>query len=107
MKIGDKVWLFDTNRRIYPKDNRGMGAAVMGAPIFSEHFYQVTIDGETSRSWLIGREKFSKKDPLGIYTDEQKEDKIWDHVNRYKIIDKIKNCSVSKLKQINSIIDEV
>lgn len=99
MKIGDKIWLFDANRRIYKKGEQ--------SPIFSEHFYKVTIDGETSRSWLIGRDKFSKKDPCGIYTDEQKEDKIWDHMNRYKIIDKIKNCSIAKLKQINSIIDEV
>lgn len=98
MKVGDTVWLFDGNRRVYENGNT--------APTFEKHFYQEVIDGETSRSWLIRRSKFSKKDPLGsgIYTDEQKADKIWERANRYKIMDKIHWCSIEKLKQIDNIL---
>jgi hypothetical protein len=101
MKVGDKVWLFDSNRRVYPKDNK-----FSSAPIFSEHFHQVIIDGETSRSWLIGREKFSKTHFCGIYTDEQKADLIWKEDNQQKIIEEIRNCSINKLREINSILNK-
>jgi len=98
MKVGDKVWLFDTNRRVYPK------GSITSAPIYAEHFYQTTIDDETPRSWIIGRQKYSKKGGEGIYTDEQKADRLWDHANRYNIIEKVKECSVEKLKQIEEIL---
>ena len=101
LKVGDKVWLFDQNRRVYEKDS-----IISSAPIFSEYFYQVTITGETSRSWLIGREKFSKKTLEGIYTNETKADKIWDEENRYKITEKVRYCSIIELKKINEILGE-
>lgn len=99
MKVGDKVWLFNINRRVYPKDNRGFSS-----PIYSEHFYEAVIEGETSRSWIVCGEKFSKKDPRGIYTDETKELKIWDNENRYIIKNKIDRCSVEILKQIDGLL---
>ena len=100
MKLGDKVWIFDSNRRIYPKDG-GNSAQ----PIWAEHFSQAIIEGETLRSWIIKGEKFPKKDPFGIYTDEQKADTIWDHENRYAIINKIKSCDIDLLKKIHQILE--
>lgn len=97
MKVGDEIWMFDENRRVYKKGNNH--------PIFSEHFFKIKIDGETSKSWLIGGKKFSKKNPVGIYTYEQKEDKIWDRENRHEIIEKIRFCSINELKQIYSIVN--
>lgn len=99
MKTGDKIWLFDINRRIYPKNGKGN-------PIYSEHFYQAIVSGETKRSWLVAGKKFSKKNPLGIYTNEQKSDAIWENENRYKIIEKIEFCSIDKLKQIENILNK-
>lgn len=98
MKIGDKIWLFDSNRKKYEKGN--------SAPIYSEHFYQEEIVGETSRSWLVGyfKNKFSKKDPIGLYTDEMKADKIWEYDNRYKIVALVERCSIKQLKKINDIL---
>jgi len=100
MQVGDKVWLFDGNRRVYKKNGESFTA-----PIYEEHFYLAIIDGETSRSWLIGRNKYSKKNLLGIYTDEQKADQIWDHCSRYKIEEKVRHCSINQLKQIDKILN--
>lgn len=101
MKIGDKVWLFDWNRRVYDKNEKGLS----GEPIYEKHFYEAEITGETSRSWIINGERYSKKTLLGIYTDEQKADKIWDHLHRYNIIEKVRQCSIEKLKQISMILN--
>ena len=100
MKVGDKVWLFDFNRRVYPKEG-GMGRS----PIYSEHFYQCEIDGETSRSWIVSGTKFSKLNPQGIYNDQQKEERIWDYENRYKIVKGVESCSTKQLKEILSILN--
>jgi hypothetical protein len=101
LKVGDKVWLFDQNRRVYKTDS-----IISSAPIFSEYFYQTTITGETSRSWIIDREKFSKKTLQGIYTDEMKADKIWEEENRYRIVEEVRYCSIDKLKKIALILGE-
>lgn len=103
-KIGDKVWRFDPNRRVYPKDK-----AISGGPIYAEHFWQDTIVGETSRSWLVGGRdwdqiKVPKKNPTGIYTDEQKEAEIWEHDHRYRIVKMVQRCTPEQLKQIAKLI---
>ena len=98
MKVGDKVWLFDFNRRVYPKNG-----SISNSPIYSEYFYQATIDGETSRSWIVLCQKFPKKNPIGLYTDKQKADKIWVNENRYRIVKLVENCSIEKLKQIEEL----
>ena len=97
MKVGDKVWLFSENWREYKQG--------ISAPIYEKHFCQFIIEAETSKSWIVNGEKFAKNNPIGIYTDQQKEDKIWDNVNRYKIIDKIRMCSTDTLKKISNLID--
>lgn len=97
-KIGDKVWRFDGNRRVYVEGN--------STPIYSEHFYQDTIVGETPKSWLIhyGRVKINKKTLEGIYTDEQRAAMIWDKQHRYKIVREVQTCSPELLKQIAELI---
>jgi hypothetical protein len=100
MKVGDKVWLFSENRRVYPKNSK-----FSSGPIYAEHFYQVTIDGETSRSWLIEKTKYPKiTSIINLYTNEQKADAIWREENERKIVDKIKYCTIEQLKQIDTIL---
>lgn len=99
IKIGDKVWLFDINRRVYSKDG-GIGRA----PIYSEHFYEAIISGETKRSWIVNGKKFDKKDCRGLYTNKQKEDAIWANENRRKIVRKVEICNVSLLRRIQEIL---
>ena len=105
MKVGDKVWIFDTNRRVYPKVN----GRVTGGPIYAEHFVQAEITGETSKSWIVRegqREtKINKKTLAGIYTDEQKADKIWARCHRHDIVRLVQSCDVEQLKQIAKILN--
>ena len=103
-KIGDKVWMFDPNRRVYPRDERGR---TTGGVIYAEHFHQVEIIVETSRSWITDNYglKASKKEPQNIFTDEQKAGMIWIHEHRYRVSDSVYRChDVEKLRQIAQII---
>lgn len=97
MKVGDVVWMFDSNRRVYPE-------GISAAPIYREHWTTLVIVGETAQSWLIGWNprhplhkawKLSKKDPTRaklqnrwyrIETSQQAVDAdCWAHEHRYAI----------------------
>lgn len=51
--IGDSVWVFDENRRVYTKPAKGKVYS-SGPPIWREHWRQMWIIGENRRSWLLG-----------------------------------------------------
>lgn len=51
--IGDSVWVFDENRRVYTKPANGKIYS-SGPPIWREHWRQMWIIGETNRSWILG-----------------------------------------------------
>lgn len=81
-------WVFDQNRRVYPKGERG------GGPIWREHWRRVEIVGETSRSWVTecGR-KVSKKGGSGIsFSQEEIDQQAWIQDNRHKIGDRVERC---------------
>jgi hypothetical protein len=99
MEVGDEVWLFDINRRVYDKSSY--------SPVYSEHFYKARITGETTRSWIVNGIKYSKKNPLGLFTDQQKDDAVWADANRYKIIDLLKTLSTEKLKEVSKILSQL
>lgn len=98
IKIGDEVFAMDGNRRRY----------VDGKIQFREHFYPVTVAGETSRSWIIKRGahvefKIPKKDPFGfhgsefakpkqIFTAEMVEDQVWLYENKQRIYRELMAC---------------
>jgi hypothetical protein len=105
MKTGDKVWIFDSNRRIY-RDNEGNK---IDSPFYRSHFVERYIVGETKQSWLIGYETSSPTDrtvlrvnkknmivkghALGqhLYLSEDEIDKeCWLHENKYRIIESLR-----------------
>ena len=100
MKIGDTVWLFDGNRRIYANEGKNK----FSAPIYREHFYPVKIEGETSRSWLIHGEKYSKTNP-SFYTEQEKENDVWRNENKRSIVEAIESCTTDKLKEISKLLN--
>lgn len=105
-KVGDKPFLFDGNRRVYSKDQDGR---TTGGPIYSAHFEQRLIDGETSKSWLIGKWqplKIPKKTGVGLYTPEMVELAVWDNAHRWRIADAMRrpNIPITDLKKIAEII---
>lgn len=75
LKVGDTVWVFDMNRRVY--EGNGLSARI----IYREHFRPLQIVGETSRSWVLRNErKVSKKSLDGLYLSEYEIDlACWEH----------------------------
>ena len=102
IKIGDTVFMFDINRRKYGPDRSG--------PVYREHFYPVTVTGETSRSWIVGPNyapiKVSKKNPWAVLaTTEMVEEAVWVETNRYKIERAVGALrDADKLRQIAAIV---
>ena len=114
MKIGDKFWSFDLNRRRY-----GEGRKI----IYREHYFRVEIIGETSRSWIIGREKnvkfdifkVPKSDPFRnkygdfgvrpvILTDQMVDDECFSHDHKAKISDRVLRLDGKKLREVAALI---
>lgn len=75
------VWVFDQNRRVYPKDGNG-------GPIPREHWRKRKVVGETSRSWVLEYgTKVPKKNPHWgfLFSETELDEWCWDKENRYKI----------------------
>jgi hypothetical protein len=60
-KVGDTIWVFDENRRVYARDEKGHS---VGRPIWRECWRPVPIRGETKVSWVTDfGAKINKKSP--------------------------------------------
>ena len=113
MKIGDTLYRFDGNRRVY-RDRSPSGG---GGPIYREHFEPLKIEGENRLSWVLdGGWKVNKKSlkgeaasfsygGRGFFTAEQMEDDIWQHDHRYRIRDLFDRCSPEQLREIAKLLD--
>ncbi len=105
LSIGSEVYIFDENRRIYRRDEKGN---VSGGPIYREYFRKVQILRESPRKWITAFNSASKKDPYktGFLTLEQVEEQCWDKDNRIDIMHLIQNKSVTteQLRHIATII---
>jgi hypothetical protein len=106
-KIGDTIWIFDTNRLVYPRDAEGRAT---GGPIWREHWKPVVIVGETSRSWLTnhgGKIAKSGTDPRLVSFSEAEIDRAsWVHDNAIKISRRVWACDdFEKLKAIEATLD--
>lgn len=99
MKIGDKVWIIDENRRVYV-DKEGNRTS---APIFREKFVERYIIGETRVSWILGHrddldlkrgDKVKKADAQRIiYTSEKEiDERCWIRSNQYTISEEVRRC---------------
>lgn len=111
MKVGDIVYIFDHNHRVYPED-RSLGSG----PIYREHFVKRQIVGETTRSWLVSFEgskpdsrcvtKHAKKELRnGLYTLEQIDEEVYMHENRYHIAQAVHHVDYATLKKIAELIN--
>lgn len=104
MKIGDDVFLKDTNHRVYARNSQGKP---FGGPLFSGHFVPVRIVGETSRSWIITRYgmKCPKKGPTVLYTAEQVHEQVWLHEHQSRIIRELERCQdIQVFKQLARLL---
>jgi len=123
MQIGDKVWIFDGNRRIY-EDDKGNKTQ---NPWYRGHFVEKYIIGETKQSWIVGykgndidsKTNFKANKKTLIYSiinnysldkklyisEEEIERKCWVYENRSRIIRKVEQChDYDKLRKIEEIL---
>lgn len=52
-KIGDPVWVYDQNLRVYRRSPE-TGKAI-GSPVYRESFRKFEITSESKTSWVVGR----------------------------------------------------
>ena len=100
MKVGDTIWYFDVNRRVYPKPGEGC--------LYAEHWREVEIKSETSRSWVTNRGKVSKKGQRGwAFTRQEVDDDIYIYDNQYLLSERIKNCqNPGVMRAIKELLDK-
>lgn len=106
MQIGDTLYHFDINRRIYTKPERGSGR-VWGEIIYAEHFRPLKIVGETRQSWVLEyNHKVKKADPRkgGYYTAAQMADNLWVHDHKHKLRDLLDRATAEQLREIAKVL---
>lgn len=124
MQVGDKVWIFDSNRRIYEDDQGNKLVSCW----YRGHFVEKCIIGETKQSWIVGYEgnlpddrnnlKVNKKTLIystantygldgKLYISEEEIDRnCWLKDNQFTISESVRWCKdYDKLKKIEEIIN--
>ena len=116
--VGDTVWLFDEDRRVYatPEPGRIWGT---GGPIYREHFVERRIVSEGPRSWVLDtgekvnkQTRLTKRDHRGIakalfLSLAEVEDSCYLKENHYRIADKVRTCrDAAVLRQIARLVAE-
>jgi len=100
-QIGDRVWWFNENRRVY--DNSQYG------PIWREHWCETKITGETRVSWITPHFKINKRKPshLIAFSQEEIDRHEWVYKNRHFISVKVGSClDFETLKQIEKLLEK-
>lgn len=107
LKIGDTLYRFDGNRRVYVDGK--------GGPIYREHFEPLKIVGENKVSWILERDWNANKKDLssvrarqfggrGFFTAEGMEADIWRKENIHKIRALLDSASPNQLDQVAIIL---
>ena len=111
--IGDTVWYFDPNHRVYKKDANGKGT---GGPIWRDHWRPAKGTGETRLSWIVGhdyyevfrikKKQWSAMIALGaISTSEEHITQLQFVEDRFKIASAVGKClDYATLKAIHDLL---
>lgn len=113
MKVGDTIWRFDHNIRVYPERRPGE-TYTHARPIYRRQWRPEVITGETSRSWIIhgGRWDETKvpKKPNPIqkrqwcFSEAELEGRVWWENNHCSLADAVRDCrNPEVLRKIASI----
>lgn len=107
LKVGDKIWRFDENRRRYPPPLPGNKWS-HSAPIYREHWREIEITGETRISWITPWGKCPKRGGRGwALTAAEVDNDVWDHDNRRAIaclIESRHKVSTTTLREVAKLI---
>jgi hypothetical protein len=112
-QIGDTVYLFDENRRVYARNGAGRSS---GGPIYREHFLPYLIVGEEKRSWILDKEGRvgggapwpGKTSKTKVMTEEEVEAACWRNDHRMAVSDAVRRCEDTEvLKQVAALVGYV
>lgn len=98
----DRLWIFDSNRRVYEKKD-----GFSGSPIWREHWREEKVIGETSRSWVVSfGKKVPKKGGYGIaFSIDEINNQAYIKNNAYKIGENVSNIKDHELlKKIAGLV---
>ena len=110
MNIGDTVYRFDINRRVYepPKDGN---REVTSGPIWREHWRPMKVWRETSRSWLVQGEGCVERIPKRRYdrqqwamSAEELEQRCWVHEHAPRLARAVADADYATLKLIQAVL---
>jgi hypothetical protein len=110
MNIGDTVYRFDINRRVYepPKDGN---REVTSGPIWREHWRPMVVVRETSRSWLVQGEGCVERIPKRRYdrqhwamSPEELEQRCWVHQHAPRLARAVADADYATLKLIQAVL---
>ena len=106
--IGDTVWYFDPNHRVYNRDANGRR---IGGPIWREHWRPVEVTGETRLSWIVGHDNYEvfrvkKKDwPAKLALSQEHITQLQFVKDRFKIASDVGKClDYATLKAIHDLL---
>lgn len=126
IKIGTRLWCFDTNHRIYEKEDDGRSSSgSSGGPIYEKYFRERYVVGENKKSWLVSHDKTDSPEDHWVikvskvtmcaksrycigtnyYTDQQKDDMVFLDKHKHNTIDAIRNISAPLLKQVMEVLN--
>ncbi len=103
LKVGDFVWLFSVNYRVYAKDKSGRS---VGGPIYRESWRKTPIEEVTTRSYVVhgGHTKLPLHGKY-ITSEEELEQVCFVHENSHKIAQKVEDChDYNTLKEIDRLL---
>jgi len=101
-KVGDLIWYFDVNKSRYV-DGKYAGRGDWGTDV---------ITGETSQSFIVGRQKFDRKTGhergaythLHLYGEQDRYDRIWVEY-AYRVGTVVQRCrDANKIREIAKLV---
>ena len=116
LEIGQTVYWFNFNNRVYVKNEHGMPT---GSPITEHYFRPEKVVGEDKRKYLLGGsfgtyvnkatgEMRAGREVLGVcYTEQMKQDYLWDKEHRCNIRNIVDKLDVDKLRKVADVIGYV
>ena len=104
--VGDRAWVFDSNRRVYDS------ATGNGGAVYAKHWKegrvtrvgrtQVDIDGRTFRR--DNRGVYTAHASHVVFTEQEMIDDVWRHNNYTAVLHAAQNAPASALRQVAALL---
>jgi hypothetical protein len=109
-EIGDVVYIFDINNRVYRLDEKGRSS---GGPIYRGHFIPYLIVGEDKRSWILSSKAWDgrgvpwpgKTAKSKVLTEAEVEARCWINDHSRGLAETVRRCeNIETLKRIAELV---